>query len=308
MKIVFPDRIDFDEAAKAKIRELEIKTYDDTPNDEAIIINRISDADIITVNFIDLNRKIIDAALNLKFIISAAVGYNGIDYRYAASKGIKVLNCPTQNAEAVAEQALALMFAVSRRIVEANADLRNGGWHGLDMLGTELTHKKLGLIGYGRVSQLLEQKVGGLNMDVRHVSSASSDEEFDTLLRQSDFVCLCLTLNAITRHIIDEQKIRLMQPHAILINVARGGIVDQKALLRALKEGRIRGAGIDVFEDEPASGDVPVDILELARLQNVVATPHIAYNTMETIGRLGEELFRDIESCLHGNPINVVND
>lgn len=307
MKIVFPDRIDFDEAAKVKIRELGIRTYNDTPTDDATIIERIRDADIITVNFIDLSRKVINASPKLKYIISTAVGFNTIDIRYAASKGIKVLNCPTQNAEAVAEKALALMFSLSRRVVEANADLRNGGWNGLDMLGTELTNKKLGLVGYGRVGKLIEHKVSGLHMNVRHVNSTSTDEELSKLLKESDIICLCLSLNNNTHHIIDQQKLNLMQPHSMLINVSRGEIVDQKALLKTLKEGRIRGAGLDVFENEPASGNVPEDILELARLKNVVATPHIAYNTEETIARLGDELFKNIESCVKGQPINIVN-
>lgn len=307
VKIVFPDRIDFDEAALAKIKSLSIKTYDDTPTDQTVIIERIRNATIVTVNFIDLPRNTIDAAPDLKYIISSAVGYNTIDYEYAATRGIKVLNCPTQNAEAVAEHALALMFAVARRIPEASYDLRKGGWHGLDMLGTELSHKKLGLVGYGRVGRLIEQKVSGLSMDVRHVDSTASREELDNLLSNSDIICLCLTLNEDTRHLIDKRRLDLIAPHAILVNVARGALIDQSALLKTLMKGTIRGAGLDVFEDEPASGDVPVDILDLAQLPNVVATPHIAYNTEETIGRLGEELFRNIDSCLKGSPINVVN-
>jgi phosphoglycerate dehydrogenase-like enzyme len=308
MKIVFPDRIDFDDAAKAKIKELGITTYDDTPTDEAIIIERIREAELITANFIDISRSTIDAAPNLRFIISSAVGYNHIDYRYAAAKGIKVLNCPTQNAEAVAEYALALMFALSRKIIEANADLRNGGWNGLDMLGTELSHKKLGLVGYGQIGKLIEQKVSGFTMDVSHTNSASSDQELDTLLKESDIVCLCLALNDDTRHLIDQRRLRLLQPHALLINVARGAVIDQTALLKALEETAFRGAGLDVYENEPASGAVPSDILELANLPNVIATPHIAYNTEETITRLGEELFKNIETCLNGDPVNVVNN
>jgi phosphoglycerate dehydrogenase-like enzyme len=308
MKIVFPDRIDFDDAAKAKIKELGITTYNDTPTSEAVIIERIREAELITANFIGVPKNIIDAAPNLKFIISSAVGYNHIDYTYAATKGIRVLNCPTQNAEAVAEYAIALMFALSRKIVEASADLRRGGWNGLDMLGTELSGKRLGLVGYGQIGKLIEQKVSGFNMSVSHINSASSDHELDTLLKESDVVCLCLALNDNTRHIIDQRRLRMLQPHALLINVARGPVIDQAALLTILKEGMFRGAGLDVYENEPASGTVPPDILELANLRNVVATPHIAYNTEETITRLGEELFRNIESCLNGNPVNVVNN
>ena len=308
MKIVFPDRIDFDDAAKAKIKELGITTYDDTPTDEAVIIERIREAELISANFIDISRSTIDAAPNLRFIISSAVGYNHIDYKYAATKGIRVLNCPTQNAEAVAEYAIALIFALSRKIVEASADLRNGGWNGLDMLGTELSRKKLGLVGYGQIGKLIEQKVAGLNMSVSYVNSTASDQELDRLLKDSDIVCLCLALNDSTRHLIDQRRLRLLRPHALLINVARGPVIDQAALLKVLKEATFRGAGLDVYENEPASGAVPSDILELANLPNVVATPHIAYNTEETITRLGEELFKNVESCLNGDPVNVVNN
>jgi len=308
MKIVFPDHIDFDEATKEKIKKLDITTYDDTPSDEEVIIERVKDAEIITFSWITISRAVIDAAPKLKYIISAAVGYNGVDAAYAASKGIKVLNCPTQNAEAVAEHALALMLAVSRRIVESNVDLRNGVWNRTNLLGSELGGKKLGLIGYGRVGKFIEQKVSGLRMDVNHVNSTSSDQEFDNLMAASDIVCLCLTFNDKTRHIINRRRLDMLQPHAILVNVARGGVIDQVALLEVLKKGAIRGAGLDVFDDEPTSGDVPAQILELAKLPNVVATPHIAYNTEQTITRLGEELFKNIESCLDGNLVNVVNN
>jgi phosphoglycerate dehydrogenase-like enzyme len=164
------------------------------------------------------------------------------------------------------------------------------------------------LVGYGQIGKLIEQKVAGFTMDVSHTNSASSDQELDTLLKESDIVCLCLALNDNTRHLIDQRRLRLLQPHALLINVARGPVIDQAALLSILKEATFRGAGLDVYENEPASGTVPPDILELANLHNVVATPHIAYNTEETITRLGEELFTDIESCLHGDPVNVVNN
>jgi D-3-phosphoglycerate dehydrogenase len=307
MKIVFPDHIDFDEAAKAKIKELGITTYDDTPSDQNVIAQRIRDAEIITFSWITLSHAAIDAAPKLKYIISAAAGYNGVDPQDAANKGIKVLNCPTQNSKAVAEHALALMFVVSRRIVEANTDIRRGEWNRDALLGSELGGKKLGLVGYGRIGKLIEQKVSGLEMDVRYVNSSSSDQEIDALLAESDIVCLCLSLNDETRQIIDRRRLGLLRPQAILINVARGGVVDQEALLEALKKGAIRGAGLDVYENEPPSRAVPADILELAKLPNVVATPHIAYHTEETITRLGDELFKNIESCINGDPLNVVN-
>jgi len=307
MNIVFPDRIDFDDATKAKIKVLGITTYNDVPTDEATVIERIRDAELITANFVAITRRVIDAAPRLKFIVSSAVGYNHIDYQYALSKDIKVLNCPTQNANAVAEHAIALMLAVSHKVLEANTSLREGKWNGLDMLGTELGQKKLGLVGYGRVGKLIERKVAGFNMTIRYVNSTSTDQDLDILLQESDIVCLCLTLDETTRHIINQRRLLMLKPHAILINIARGAVIDQAALLNALKQKTFCAAGLDVYENEPTSGHVPPDVLELVKLPNVVATPHIAYNTEETTTRLGEELFKNIESCLNGRPKNIIN-
>ena len=308
MNITFPDHIDLDEASRQKFQAMGVRMYDDTPNDEAVIIERIKDAEAITANFIDITRKAIDAAPNLKYIISPAVGYEWIDYKYAASKGIKVLNCPTQNAEAVAEHAVALMLAVAHRITEAVLDLQRGNWSQQRLVGVELSHKKLGLVGYGKVGKLIEQKVsGGLGMHVSYVNSSSSPTQLDALLQESDVVCLCLSLNEASKGMIDERRLKLLKKEAILVNVARGAIVDQVALVTSLKKGAIRGAGLDVFLDEPFTGGAPDSIVEIATLPNVVATPHIAYNTEETMQRLGQELLTDIESCLRQQPINVVN-
>lgn len=307
MKIVFPDRIDLDEESLAKFRELGVEMYDDTPSDEPVIIERVRNAEIITANFIDVTRNIIDNAPNLKFIISSAVGYEWIDYKYAAGKGIKVLNCPTQNAEAVAEHAITLMLAVAHRIVEADASLQNGEWRQQDLIGIELNRKKLGLVGYGKVGKLVEKKAIGIGMKVQYVNSASTPEELDMLLQESDVVCLCLALNDSTQGLIDERRLKLLKKNAIFINVARGALVDEVALVKLLERSAFRGAGSDVFQNEPFTGSAPSSIQEIAKLPNVIATPHMAYNTEETTKRLGDELLADIQSCVNGDPINVIN-
>jgi glycerate dehydrogenase len=305
--IVFPDRIDFDKQTLSKLHTLGAMLYSDTPHSEDVLIERVRDAEIIVANFATITSSVIDAAPKLKCIIVAAAGYDAIDYRYAATKGVPVLNCPTQNVEAVAEHAVTLMLAVSHRIVEAATDLRQGKWNGLDLVGTEVSHKKLGLVGYGKIGKLVEQKVSGLAMTVSHVNSTSSDAEVETLFRESDIVCLCLTLNEHTRNSIDKQKLGLLKKDAILINVARGGVIDQEALFELLSKEAIRGAGLDVYQDEPSGVNATDEIVKLAQLPNVVATPHIAYNTVETMKRLSDELLQDIESCVHGEPINKVN-
>lgn len=308
MNIVFPDRIDLDEKSGAKFKELGVQMYDDTPDNEVAIIDRIQNADIITANFIDITRNVIDHAPNLKFIISSAVGYEWIDYKYASSKGIKVLNCPTQNSEAVAEHAIALMLAVSHRIVEAHTSLMNGKWEQQEFLGVELSGKKLGLVGYGRVGGLVAQKATSLGMQVRHVDSKSTSPDVDKLLSESDVTCLCLPLNSSTRNIINKRRLQLLKPESIFINVARGALVDEAELIKLLQNGSIRGAGLDVFCNEPFTGRAPDSIVEIAKLPNVIATPHMAYNTTQTTERLSEELMKNIHSCINGSLINVVND
>src|SRR5678816_410608 len=129
MKIVITDRIELPAAVKESIKQLPAELHEDTPSDEAAIIDRIKDAEIITANYIDITPSTIDAASNLKFIVVPAVGYEWVDHKYASSKGIKVLNCPTHNSLAVAEHAIALLFAVARNIVEADVALRDGHWH-----------------------------------------------------------------------------------------------------------------------------------------------------------------------------------
>lgn len=305
MKIVIPDHIEISPEAAERIHQLPAQMYDDVP-DEAELINRIKDAEIITANYVDITPAIIDAAPKLKYIIVPAVGYEWVDHQYAATKGIKVLNCPTHNSQAVAELAVGLMFAVARRVVEANASLRSGAWQGKDYEGLELSGKKLGLVGYGNIGKRVEQMAQGLGMTVEHTNSKSSPEDIDKLLSESDVVTLCLPLNATTKGIINADRLALLKPTAILINVARGAVVDQAALVARLKDQAIAGAGLDVFNDEPLIGTPPAEIVELAKLPNVVATPHYGYNTAETAKRLGDELYAHLEACLQDAPVNLV--
>ncbi|MBX6334753.1 hypothetical protein IRY61_05470 [Candidatus Saccharibacteria bacterium] len=281
--------------------------YDDTPSSEDEIIGRIRDAEVITANYIDITPNIIDQAKNLKYIIVPAVGFEWVDSAYAASKNIKVLNCPSYNSHAVAEHAIALLFAVSRRICEANTSLRNGAWQPQTLKGNEVWGKKLGLIGYGRVGKQIAKIAAGLGMSVSYVNSSSSPGDLDQLLINSDVIITCLPLNEETRQLIDQRRLMLLQPHAILINVGRGATIDQNALLRMLQEKRIKGAGLDVFDNEPLAGVPSEEIVAIANLPNVVATPHMAYNTEEAVNRLGQELIDNLKSCINNQPINVVN-
>lgn len=307
MKVVFPDQLDLLPNHKEKIQSLvDLTTYDDHPTEDQAI-ERIQGAELITVNYIDATKKLIESTPSLKYIVVPAVGYEWVDLVAAKKADIKVLNCPTHNGQAVAEHTIALMFAVARKIVQANLDLKNGEWRPKNLQGVELSGKTIGLIGYGNIGKQTAQIAQALGMEITYANSKTSSSELDTIISQSDFVCLNIPLTPKTKHMIDERRIGLMKKTAFLINTARGAVVDQKALVKALRNNEIAGAGLDVFENEPLTGKPTQEMLELVVFDNVVATPHIGYNTQETVNRLGSELIRNIESCIEGNPINVVS-
>ena len=282
--------------------------HDDVPADEAALIMRLKDAEIITANYVDITKEVIEALPKLKYVIVPAVGYDWVDAEYAATKGIKVINCPTFVTLSVAEHALALMFALAKRINEATSDLKSGDWDTAKFRGIQLNGKNLGLIGYGNIGKMIDKLATPLGMHVSHVNSKSTLQEVDELLANSDVVCICAPLNGSSRNMVDERRLKLLKDSALLINVGRGAIINQKALLESLRRGDFAGAGLDVFEGEPgAKGTVPQEIQAIVNLPNVVATPHSAFNTPETLERLGAEMTANIRSCIDGTPENVVN-
>jgi D-3-phosphoglycerate dehydrogenase len=308
MKIVITDFINIAPEDREKLEKFpDITIYDDTINDPKILSERLRDAEIATANFIDLTGDIITSAPKLKYIISPAKGYDWIDVKKATEKGIKVLNCPTFNSQAVAEHAIGLMFAVERKIVQAHNSILKGEFKPQQFLGTELKGKLLVTIGYGNVGKRVVEMAKGLGMNTKFANTKSSAEELDKIISEADVVVLCLPLNDNTKGLIDKRRISLMKKTSILINVARGLLVDQDALYEVLKSGRIAGAGIDTFAKDETITEAREDIMNFTKLPNVVATPHTAYNTVEAANRLGKELIADIDSCIKRGPINVVN-
>ena len=310
MKIVIADHIDLEPEIIEEIKKIgDVTVYNDIPNDKEEIIKRIQDAEIMTANWIDITEEIIDKAPpHLKYIIVPAVGYDWIHVDAAKAKGIRVLNSPTHNTPAVANLTIGLILNITRQIMTANKDLKNAQWKPVNFKGDEVEGKKLGLIGHGNIGQKVKELAEKLGMEVNSVGSHSSSDEIDNLLQNSDIVSLHLPLTESTKHLLDERRLRLMKKESYLINTARGAIIDQQALIRVLKEGHFAGVALDVFEGESLTGSALTDeILELAKMDRVLATPHIAFNSKETWKRLGHELLANIKSCVEGNPINVVN-
>ncbi|MBD3225330.1 MAG: D-glycerate dehydrogenase [Caldithrix sp.] len=256
-----------------------------------------------------IDRAVIDAARNLKVIANYAAGYNNIDVAYAKEKGITVTNTPDILTDATADLTWALLLAVAKRIPEADTFTRHGnftGWHPLLMLGKEVTGKTLGIVGAGRIGRAVAKRAAAFCMSLVYYSRRrSTDFEQQTgarfvalreLFSQSDYISFHCPLTEETHHILHAQNMNLLKPDAVVINTARGAVIEEQALYRALKAGKIGGAGLDVYEFEP-------QITEgLKELNNVVLLPHIGSATLQTRQAMAKLAAQNIIRVLEGNP------
>ena len=275
--------------------ELENKYEVTFPNGRDFSYDEISEMipqyDVLCSMFdFPVDKALIDRGVNLKLIANYAVGYNNIDVAYALSKGLTVANTPDPVTAPTANLALGLMLDTARRITECDRKLRTLGKAMkvgvLENLGVSITGQTLGIIGLGRIGKALCKRARACGMNViynnrrplyieEETKLGASFVSMEELLAQSDFVSLNVPYNQDTYHIIGEPELKQMKPSAILINTGRGPLVDEHALVKALQEGTIRGAGLDVFE----FGDYPLP--ELLEMDNVVLTPHIGTQTMD---------------------------
>ncbi len=263
-----------------------------------------------------VDAELMDAAGGLRVISNYAVGFDNIDVKAATARGIPVGNTPGVLTETTADLAFALLMAVARRVVEGVDYVRAGRWKTWGprlLLGQDIHGATLGLIGFGRIGQAMARRARGFNMRVLYHDRARMVEaetalgatfvDLDTLLRESDFVSLHTDLNPTTRHLIDAAALAKMKPTAILINSARGPIVDPVALADALRRGVIAGAGLDVTEPEPIPLDDP-----LLQLPNCVIVPHIASASVATRGLMARMAADNLLAGLRGERLpNCVN-
>ena len=250
---------------------------------------------------------LLDKAPRLKVIGRAGAGVDTIDVDAATARGIVVVNAPGGNAVAAAEHTLALIFALARRVSAADASMKQGRWARGTYVGLELTGKTLGLVGLGRVGSEVARRALGLDMRVLVFDPYVPDDharrlglepcELDDLLRQSDIVSLHVPLTEATRGLINAERIKNMRQGAFLVNCARGGLVDEAALLKALDDGYLSGAGIDVFSSEPVSPDDP-----LPKHPKVVATPHLGASTIEAQVNVAAQVASEVLAVLEGRP------
>jgi glyoxylate reductase len=255
----------------------------------------------------------VDAALldaagpQCRIFANYAVGYNNIDIPAATQRGVFISNTPDVLKDATADMAWALMLATARRVSEGDRIVRSGGfigWFPLFMLGVEVTGKTLGIVGAGRIGQAVALRARGFRMKILYTANSPKPDferetgasyvDIDTLLRQSDFVSIHVPLTHATRHLIGEREFGIMKKTAILINTARGPVVDEKALAEALRNGSIQGAGLDVYEREPEVEKV------LLGLNNAVLSPHLGSATLETRENMALMAAENILAALRG--------
>lgn len=243
----------------------------------------------------------------LKVVGRAGVGVDNIDVDEARARGVVVVNAPQAATQAVAELALGLMLALARRIPQADAAVRRGDWPKSAFLGEELAGKTLGLIGVGRIGAALASRAAPMGMRLLGYDplvppeairrSGAEPADLDKVLAQSDYLSLHVPLTPETRHLIDDRALAKVKPGARLISTARGGVVDEQALVRALERGLLAGAALDVFADEPPR-DSP-----LLRDPRVVLTPHLGAQTVEAQARAALDVAEEVLAALAGRPL-----
>jgi lactate dehydrogenase-like 2-hydroxyacid dehydrogenase len=261
-----------------------------------------------------IDAEVFEANSNMRLVANYAVGFNNIVVAEATQRKIPVSNTPGVLTDSTADLTWALLMAVARRVVESDKYMRAGkykSWAPMLFLGTDVHHKTLGIIGLGRIGYAMAKRAQGFDMNVLYADieekpyAAEVNAKFvdmDTLLRESDFVTLHPFLDEKSTHLIDEAQLRMMKPTAYLLNVSRGPVVNEKTLVKALQQGWIAGAGLDVYEREPDMEP------ELATMDNVVIVPHIASATHETRTAMGMIVYENTAAVLKGEkPPTCVN-
>jgi len=308
--IVFLDR----ESVDAKVRRPDFphsyKEYQSTWTQDEIV-ERLKDADIAIINKVPMRAETLKLLPKLKLIAVAATGTDIIDKAYCKANGITIVNIRNYAFNTVPEHVLALIFTLRRNLFAYTKDVQDGVWNKSSQF-CFLTHpirdvagSTLGIVGYGALGKSIGKRAEALGMKVLPYDSFPQPGlvDFDTILTQSDIITLHVPLTPETKNMIGAKELKKMKPSAILINTARGGLVDEAALVEALKTGTIAGAGFDVLTKEPPKeGNILLD----ATIPNLIVTPHVAWASKEAMQILADQLIDNIEAFVAGKPQNVV--
>ncbi len=296
----------------------ELTVYDRTPvNDEAEIIRRIGDAEVVFSNKTPITKNVIDACPGMKFISMLATGYNVVDYAYAGEKGIPVTNVPGYGTDAVGQFAIAMLLEICHHVAHHDQTVHDGKWSNniawcywaYPLI--ELAGKTLGVIGFGRIGRQTAKIAKAMGMNIlacnNHVPSNPDNSlgtyvDLDTLLAQSDVISLHCPLFPETQGIINKDTIAKMKDGVIILNNSRGPLVVEQDLADALNSGKVYAAGLDVVSVEPITMDNP-----LLSAKNCIITPHISWAPKESRQRIMDIAVENVKAYIAGAPINVVN-
>ncbi|MBQ2941611.1 MAG: C-terminal binding protein [Clostridia bacterium] len=276
--------------------------------------NLVRGKDVVMFNDAAITKEIIDSMDKCKMLIRYGIGYDSVDLKAAGEAGIYVCNSPCYGVYDVAEYAMALMLSCCKHIPLADKCTREGAWSPLATGKVRrLTKKTLGLVGFGRIARKVAERSAAFEMDILVYDPYVTEEdakaagvkkvELSELIASSDFISLHSPLNDDTFHMFSDDEFKLMKKDAVLVNTGRGGLVDEKALIKALKEGEIGGAALDVLEEEPVAEDNP-----LLTMSNVVLSPHVAWNSFEGVDDLHKEVTDNVMRFINGEtPVSIVN-
>jgi phosphoglycerate dehydrogenase-like enzyme len=297
----------------ARLRSLgKFESFEDNPGSQRELVARIDGSDIIIVGWTAIPKEVLQSSRNLRMISVWGTGYEFVDVESATSRGIIVSNVPRYAGESVAEHALALILSLTRHLNESQSSVKRGNWDWRSLRGRELRNQTIGIIGAGDTGSALARLAGCLGMHVlvhsrtqanrKGIAKSAEFVGLERLLEESDIVSLHVPLTAETKGLIGNREFRLMKRHALFLNSSRGEVVDEVALVSALKSGRIAGAGLDTLNKEPPSKKNP-----LLRMKNVIVTPHVAFDTDEALRRCTDTCLSNIAAFKRRRPENVVN-
>lgn len=291
----------------APLREvLDVRGGGPTSPPRERLVELAKGAVVLAPTYIDrVDAALLDALPTVRHVASYGVGVNHIELDACRARKVLVTNTPGVLTDATADHAMALLLAAARRVAEGDRLVRAGGWKALDpafMLGTEVTGKTLGIVGFGRIGQAVARRAAGFGLSILYASPRPTDHSgarrvpLETLLAESDFVSLHTPLTKDTENLLSRERIARMKPGAIVVNTARGAVIEDAALAEALASGHLAAAGLDVFRDEPR---VPAAYLGL---ENVVLTPHLGSGTRETRAAMARLVLDEVLRVAKGEP------
>jgi D-3-phosphoglycerate dehydrogenase len=311
MKIAVVDHIFLEKKHVEKLRSLgDLEVFDEPPKTPNELKQRIKMADVVIVGWNDLTRDIIQSSNKLRMVSVWATTCHYVDLKAAAEKGIVVAHVPGYAMEAVAEHTFALLLAAIRKLPAADKYVRKGRFDWRPFGGIELRGKTLGIIGTGSIGCRVAEIAKAFNMRIlaydKYPNVKRGEEismnyvDLQTLLKESDIITLHITLTSETERLIGKKEIDMMKKGVVIINTSQGKVIDEKALIDALKSGKISFAGLDVFAEEPPEKDNP-----LLKLDNTIFSPHIGFHTVEAAKRCTDICIDNVVKFLEGHPQNV---